>query len=275
MMEGSDVLQHQSIRNNRPVCNFKAVKARRSTRGFFIRQQRSSISGIVRGHGPDSPTSLSFVHRAHPVRSVQIREQVTHESSNTEYQRGCRDLEPVPRRLADLRYLHALRGRMPRGLRDLALVVPWARGPLPRSVRRDNGRLGQAVPGRLLAREHPGLRRRRPGTSRGRRGLARHRGLLRGRHRDRVRLGPEGPDAPADLHGRARIDRDRPGQLGALRHRRRDLGDHPRLRRERRRDRPRSGPRLERQGHEVPRDRPADRDRTGSSTRATARFSSR
>ena len=77
-------------------------------------------------------------------------------------------------------------------------------------------------------------------------------------HRDRVRRQQQGQDAGADLHRRARFDRDRPQELGALRGRRRDLRRLDRLRRERVRHRPGARARQQRQGrerarHEAPR----------------------
>ncbi len=87
-----------------------------------------------------------------------------------------------------------------------------------------------------------------------------HRDLPVGEHRDRVRLDQEGQDEGADLHRRARLDRDRAQELGALRDRHGDLGDHAGLRRERLRHRPAAGAGQERQGQELAGDGPPDRD---------------
>ncbi len=111
-------------------------------------------------------------------------------------------------------------------LRGLQVVVPRPRGDLPRPLRRGHRRRRQGLPDRLLPPQHPGLRAGRQGAARRRGGQPRQHALPDGEHRDRVRCREQGQDEGADLHRRARLDRDRPQELGALRRRRRHLRRH-------------------------------------------------
>ncbi len=92
---------------------------------------------------------------------------------------------------------------------------------------------GQELPHRLLAPEHRRLRPGRQGSARGAdRPLGQH-PVSPGEHRDAVRRQDQGQDEAAHLHRRSGFHRDRTGELGTLRGRRRHLRHHDRLWRER------------------------------------------
>ena len=141
---------------------------------------------------------------------------------------------------------------------------------LPGSLRDADRRRRQELPGRLFAPEHRRLRPGRQGSARRRGGALGQHAVPDGQHGDGVRRQQEGEDAPADLHRRSGLHRDRPQELGALRRRRRDLGHHARLRRERLRHRPGAGAGRQGQGDEVPEHGRPRRPSTGAITKATA-----
>ena len=175
------------------------------------------------------------------------------------------------RDVAEFRRLHPLHGGLPGQLRRVQVVVPGPRGDLPGSVRRDDRRLRQAVPRRLLASQHPRLRHRRQGH---RRGQPRQGHLPCGRHDRGLRAHAPGAHADAGLHRRAGLYRHRPQVLGVVRHRRGYLRHLPGGRRERLRHRPGGRVLQGRADQAVARDGAPDQASTRSGRKSTATSSS-
>ena len=100
-----------------------------------------------------------------------------------------------------------MRGRMPRELRSIQILIQMTRSIIPGPLWIRYRMCGQGLSSGLLASEHIGLCCWCLWTSRRRKSRSRHRTLPECGHRDRIRLGQEGQDDAPDLHRRARLDR--------------------------------------------------------------------